>query len=214
VTPAPDAALPRVPRLREIVTRVIADWHACEPEPATWEEAEAQLPGPGHPEWERLTWRLQLVNTFQWHQEDRSRAHDAGDRVLASVKRTIDASNRRRVQTIDALDVHLHDLATAGTPPRPDAVLHSETPGSIIDRLTVLGLKRHHVAEALADLAESDRPAMQARLDTLVEQFDDLAGCLARLLDDIAAGRVRLKRYRQVKVYRDPDTGSLRADVS
>ena len=214
--PAP-ARLPQVPRLRAIIDQVITAWHACDPEPATWEAAGAALPGPegsAVAEWERLAWRLQLVNTFQWHQEDRSRAHGAGDHVLAEVKRVIDASNRRRVQTIDALDVHLHQVAAAGAPTRDDAELHSETPGSIIDRLTVLALKRYHVAEALATVTPADRPAMQARLDTVREQFDDLAGCLERLLARIAAGDVRLKLYRQVKVYVDPETGRLRADVS
>ncbi len=214
--PAP-APLPQAPRLRAIIDQVITTWHAADPEPATWEAAEAALPGPEGPrfaEWERLAWRLQLVNTFQWHQEDRSRAHGAGDQVLAEVKRVIDASNRRRVQTIDALDVHLYEVAAAAAPTRDDAELHSETPGSIIDRLTVLALKRYHVAEALATVADADRPAMQARLETVVEQFDDLAGCLDRLLARIAAGEVRLKLYRQVKVYVDPQTGRLRADVS
>ena len=46
---------------------------------------EVLLAGPEAPVWEQLAWRLQLVNTFQWHEEDRSRAHGAGDRVLAAV---------------------------------------------------------------------------------------------------------------------------------
>jgi hypothetical protein len=210
----PDTVLPAVPRLRAIIDEVVGLWHAHEADLADWPAAERTLPAPAEPRWEHLAWRLQLINTFQWHEEDRSRAHGAGDAVLAAVKRSIDASNRRRVQTIDALDVHLHEATTATITPAADAVLNSETPGSIIDRLTVLALKRYHVAEALAAAEGDDRPAMQARLDTIVEQFDDLAGCLERLLADLRAGRVRLKLYRQVKVYRDPATGQLRADVS
>ena len=206
--------LPDPDRLRAIITDVIDAWHAHEADLADWEAAERLLAGPEDPEWERLAWRLQLINTFQWHEEDRSRAHGAGDAVLAAVKRSIDASNRRRVQTIDALDVHLVHAATEAGVNAPGGVLHSETPGSIIDRLGVLGLKRYHVAEAVAACDPADRPAMQARLDTLEEQVSDLMDCLERLLADILAGRVRLKLYRQVKVYRDPATGRLRADVS
>lgn len=203
-----------LPRLHAIIDEVVAAWHAREAEVADWDAAESLLEGPEKPEWERLAWRLQLVNTFQWHEEDRSRAHGAGDAVLAAVKRSIDASNRRRVQTIDALDVHLVAAATAAGVNAPDGALHSETPGSIVDRLTVLALKRYHVAEALGACDPADRPAMQARLATLEEQFTDLSSCLAALLADILAGRARLKLYRQVKVYRDPATGRLRADVS
>jgi len=205
---------PELPRLQEIIARVIDAWHARERTLVDWEAAERALPGPAEPEWERLVWRLQLINTFQWHEEDRSRAHDAGDAVLAAVTRSIDASNRRRVVTIDQLDVHLVDAATVMGVTAPDAPLHSESPGSIIDRLTVLALKRYHVAEALAAGDPGDRPAMKARLDTLDEQSADLAGCLERLFAEVRAGRVRLKLYRQVKVYRDPATGRLRADVS
>jgi len=214
----PPARLPEVPRLRAIIDEVLAAWHAREAELTSWEAAARLLAAPAGPdaaEWERLAWQLQLINTYQWHQEDLSRAHGAGDAVLAAVKRAIDASNRRRVQTIDALDVHLCEQAASAALAAPDAALHSETPGSIIDRLTVLALKRYHVAEALADAEPGgDRGAMQARLDTVTEQFDDLAGCLERLLADILAGRVQLKLYRQVKVYRDPRTGALKADVS
>jgi len=207
-------SLPQLPRLQEIIDRVIDAWHARERTLVDWETTERVLAGPTEPEWERLAWRLQLINAFQWHEEDRSRVHDANDAVLAAVKRSIDASNARRVQTIDALDVHLVDAAAMDAVPAPDALLHSETPGSIIDRLTVLALKRYHVAEALAAGDPADRPAMQARLATLDEQYADLASCLDRLFSDVRSGRVRLKLYRQVKVYRDPVSGRLRADVS
>lgn len=214
-------SLPDLARLRAIIDEVIAAWHEHEPAIVDWPAAETLVACPLAADtagWAPLVWRLQLVNTFQWHEEDRSRAHDAGDAVLAAVKRSIDASNRRRVQTIDALDAHLVAAASVLDVARPDAQLHSETPGSIIDRLTVLALKRFHLAEALeaaraADDAGTAR-AMQRRLATVSEQFGDLAGCLERLLADVTTGRVRLKLYRQVKVYRDAETGTLRSDVS
>lgn len=207
-------SLPSLPRLRDLIATVIQTWHDQEDRCTDWDTTDGLITGPATPEWERLAWRLQLINTFQWHEEDKSRAHGVGDETLGAVKRSIDASNRRRVQTIDELDVHLVTVATeAGVNPL-DGALHSETPGSIIDRLTILALKRYHVAAALAECEAADQPAMQARLDTMEEQFEDLAGCLDRLLGEILAGRVRLKLYRQVKVYRDPETGKLRADVS
>jgi hypothetical protein len=206
--------LPTLPRLHAIIAEVIATWHAREPELADWETAERLIAGPGTPEWERLAWRLQLVNTFQWHEEDRSRDHAADDTVLAAVKRSIDASNRRRVQTVDLLDDMIHDGLVRSGAVEPAAPLNSESPGSIIDRLTVLALKVHHVAEARDALpAGPERQAMQVRLDGLVEQRDDLGGCLDALLAGIRGGRVGLKLYRQVKVYRQADTGTLKADL-
>jgi hypothetical protein len=40
----------------------------------------------------------------------------------------------------------------------------------------------------------------------LEEQRHDLAGALQALLDDLVAGRKRLKVYRQFKMYNDPES--------
>ncbi len=198
-----------------ILGEVIGRWHEHEDRIGDWAAAVATLPC-RHPEgWAMTVETLQLINTFQWHEEDRSRDHAADDRILASVKRSIDASNRRRVQTVDKLDdlvfTGLNELGAL----RPDAPLHSESPGSIIDRLTVLALKVYHVREAMTELepGSAEAAAMQPRLDTLTEQSADLGACLDTLLADIRGGRHGLKLYRQVKVYRDPQTGKLLADL-
>jgi len=198
-----------------ILTDVIERWHEEEDGVTDWDSALAAIP-PGRPEgWARTVERLQLINAYQWHEEDKSRDHGADDAVLAEVKRSIDASNRRRVQTIDALDDLIYTgLKDAGLL-RDGVPLNSESPASIIDRLTVLALKIYHVDEALqAFRAGGEDPGrMQERLDTLTEQSRDLGGCLERLLAGIKAGETGLKLYRQVKVYRQPGTGKLVADL-
>ena len=215
--PDPDALVPAGwADVAPVLADVVARWHAAETAGpvADWEAALAAVPPRLPAGWPATVERLQLINTFQWHEEDKSRDHGATDAVQAAVKRSIDASNRRRVQTVDRLD----GMIVAGLAQRPgfapEAPLNSESPGSIIDRLSVLALKIHHVAEARDALAPgADRDAMQARLDGLVGQRDDLGGCLDALLADIRAGRKGLKLYRQVKVYRQPGTGELKADL-
>ncbi len=135
--------------------------------------------------------------------------------VLGAIKRSIDASNRRRVQTVDRLDDQIYTGLREADSLKADAPLHSESPGSIIDRLTVLALKTYHVSEAHDALAagSADAVAMQGRLDTLTEQYADLGVCLDRLLVGISAGETGLKLYRQVKLYKDPETGQMRADL-
>lgn len=212
--------LPTLSRLCAISEQVIAAWHTHEPQLVDWPTTERLLDeiiaadpsGPRAPIWERLTRRLQLINAYQWHEEDRSRLCGADDSALGAVKRSIDASNRRRVQTIDALDTHLVEVIARAGVTSDQALLHSETPGSIIDRLTVLALKRYHLAEA-AGVPAGTAAAMQARHAMVAEQFEDLAGCLVRLFAEISSGKVRLKLYRQVKIYRDETTGGLRDDL-
>lgn len=196
-----------------VLEEVIERWHAADPAPAGWPEAMSALP-PREPEgWARLVEQLQLINTFQWHEEDRSRAHGAGDAVLGAVKRSIDDSNRRRVQSVDRLDAVIHAGYSALGVIEPGAPLNSESPGSIIDRLSVLALKAWHAAEAVVEAAPNERRAMQDRLAMIREQQRDLGGCLDDLLLGIRQGRVGLKLYRQIKLYRDAETGRLVADL-
>jgi len=206
-----------VPRAWADVAPVLVDvidrWHAAEDGISGWKSAQDLLPPTGAAGWAAQVELLQLINTFQWHEEDRSRDHGADDTVLAEVKRSIDASNRRRVQAVDKLDDMIHAGLAAGGVSDPAAPLNSESPGSIIDRLTVLALKIHHVAEARDGLDGDEAAVMERRLVGLVEQRDDLGGCLDALLAGIRAGRVGLKLYRQVKVYRETATGALKADL-
>ncbi|HPF36475.1 MAG TPA: DUF4254 domain-containing protein [Candidatus Krumholzibacteria bacterium] len=208
------ADLPHASALLPLLWRVIDRWHAREATIGSWEDALAQV-RPENRDWAGFSELLQLINTFQWHEEDKSRVHDAGDEVLASVKRIIDASNARRVKTIEVLDAVIWKILQAGGLPVADAPLNSESPGSIIDRITILALKLYHIREELSTAggtsAEED---LHARMESISEQMDDLALCLDQLLTDIVAGRRRIKLYRQVKVYKDPATGRYRSGLA
>ena len=198
-----------------IVHQVIATWHRLEAGVDDWESCLATIALDEAEGWARTTEKLQLINTFQWHEEDKSREHGAGDNVLGAIKRSIDASNRRRVQTVDRLDDLIYTGLKESGSLNDGATLNSESPASIIDRLSVLALKAYHVNEAHEALTSGsqDALAMQGRLDTLTEQYADLGACLDRLLAGIRAGDVGLKLYRQVKIYKDPETGQMRADL-
>ncbi len=210
---APRPDFPRAELLVPVLWEIVARWHDHSGEIADWDEAVAAFP-PRHEAWAGLAERIQLINTFQWHEEDRSRAHGAGDRILAAVKRSIDASNSRRVKSVEIFDAHIdRSLADVGLA-NPDAPLHSESAGSIVDRLSVLLLKMWHTEEGMSEAQDRDaREGLAGRLNGLREQVEDLAGCLDRLFDDVAAGRTRIKLYRQVKVYRDPETGRYLSDL-
>jgi hypothetical protein len=84
--------------------------------------------------------------------------------------------------------------------------LHSESPGLVIDRLSILALKIYHTRE---EAERSDAPAGHAernreRLGILEEQRADLAACLDALWREALSGTRRFKLYRQLKMYNDP----------
>lgn len=213
------AALPDSSRAMQMIFwEVIERWHRHEEQIHDWDEACAQLPPRQSQGWAALVEHLQLINTFQWHEEDRSREAGSDDTILAAVKRSIDASNGRRVQTVDALDTLIHQALEADGLLNTSAPLHSESVASIVDRLTVLALKNYHLKEALAaarqrpdtvvtsptsPAADPELASLYEGLRTVSEQHVDLGECLDRLLDDVRAGRTRLKLYHQVKFYRD-----------
>lgn len=146
-------------------------------------------------------------NFLLWHEEDIARSPDASDSQMAQVKRAIDRYNQQRNDCIERVDLFLMDcLAQGGVAPAADARLNTETPGSAIDRLSILALRIYHLKEQIdrADATAEHRQKAADRLAICQTQRADLAGALAELVADIAAGRKRLKVYRQLKMYNDP----------
>ena len=155
----------------------------------------------------RLVCRQHEQNYRLWHQEDIARSPDVGDAEIATVKRAIDKLNQQRNDLIEQLDDGLlAELAVAKVQPQAEARQNTETPGSVIDRLSILALRLYHMREqaARSDASEEHRIKVLGRLEILCEQHRDLANGLQELLGDLFAGRKRLKLYRQFKMYNDP----------
>jgi len=146
-----------------------------------------------------------LANFELWHIEDQTRAPRASDRQIAELKRAIDRTNQRRNDLMERCDsMLLEALSTEGLP-SPGAELHSESPGLMLDRLSILALKIFHTRE------ETERPNApdghaernRERLTLLEMQRSELAECLDRLWHQVIAGERRFKLYRQLKMYND-----------
>jgi cell division protein FtsB len=151
---------------------------------------------------------LQHQQNFRlWHQEDIARSPDVSEADLATVKRAIDKLNQQRNDLIERLDDCLVEaLSAAAVQPAAESPLNTETPGSVIDRLSILALRLYHMEEQACrvDATDSHVAKAKARLEILHEQHHDLSRSLRQLLDDVFAGRKRLKVYRQFKMYNDP----------
>ena len=150
--------------------------------------------------------RQHLANCELWHIEDEARRPGATDGELADVKRRVDRTNQQRNDLAEALDRSLLQWLEARNLPAADAPLHSESPGLIIDRLSILSLKIFHTRE---EAERGDAPAGHAernrgRLAILEEQRADLEGCLDGLWRQTLDGTRRFKLYRQLKMYNDP----------
>ncbi len=171
---------------------------------ALWHTAEIANPYTG---FLQVVCQQHMFNYQLWHEEDIARSPDVTEARIAEVKRAIDRFNQQRNDGIEQLDAFLlRELAEKKITPQAGARQNTETPGSAIDRLSIVSLRRYHMQEQAdrADATDEHRAKARSRLDILAEQHRDLSTALAELLDDIFAGRKRLKVYFQFKMYNDP----------
>jgi hypothetical protein len=150
--------------------------------------------------------RQHRANFDLWHIEDEARAPGASDAELAEVKRRVDSTNQRRNDLAEELDRALIAWLGERNLPNCDAPLNSESPGLMIDRLSILALKIWHTREEAerSGAAAGHTERNRERLAILQEQRADLAHCLDRLWGETLAGTRRFKLYRQLKMYNDP----------
>lgn len=154
-----------------------------------------------------LVFRQHRFNFLLWHEEDIARSPDVGDARVAQVKRAIDRYNQQRNDGIEKIDDAIAEyLAQRSIEPRPDARLNTETPGSSIDRLSILSLRIYHLEEQLerSEVSSEHLESVERKLDVCRLQQHDLAQSLSELLEDILAGQKRHRTYRQFKMYNDP----------
>lgn len=152
---------------------------------------------------EAILWEKSWVDTVQWHLEDLIRPDDVDPVYALKLKRRIDRSNQHRTDLVERIDDHymmlFKDVALL-----PDAVLNTETPAWAVDRLSILALKIYHFSIEANRGDSEHRAKCQTKLDTLLTQREDLSSAIDQLLADLAAGRKRMKLYRQMKMYNDP----------
>jgi len=188
----------------ELQDRQTRAWHR----PPLLSEAEAAASGNGAAsgDWLLAVARQHRANFDLWHIEDEARAPGVTDAELAAVKHRIDRTNQLRNDLAEELDcILLARLESQGLP-NPGAPLNSESPGLIVDRLSILALKIYHTRE---EAERTDAPPGHAarnreRLAILENQRTDLAGCLDGLWRETLAGKRQFKLYRQLKMYNDP----------
>lgn len=153
-----------------------------------------------------LVCQQHIYNFELWHQEDIARSPDVGVEQIAQVKRRIDKFNQQRNDAIEKLDDAITEmLREARITPKQGARQNTETPGSAIDRLSIMSLRLYHYEEQIersdVDVAHLDR--VGSRIQLCQDQQRDLAQGLRELLVDIWAGDKRHKTYRQLKMYND-----------
>lgn len=171
---------------------------------AAWHHTPVENP---YSDYLGLVCQQHQFNYQLWHQEDIARSPDVSDEQIANVKRAIDKLNQLRNDWIERIDDWItRYLENKQISPIENAPQNSETPGSIVDRLSILALRLYHLEEQLerTDIDASHVEKVTHRLAVCRLQQKELAQCLAELLDAIESRAKRHRTYRQFKMYNDP----------
>jgi hypothetical protein len=152
----------------------------------------------------RLIEENHAFNYQLWHAEDRARRDDKGFEFVYHAKREIDHCNQQRNNRMEAIDAWLVEQLQPALP--SVCKVNSETPGMMIDRLSILALKIYHMALQVnrSDVDETHRQTCTRKLKTLEEQRQQLTICLDNLLHDIQDKVRTFRVYHQFKMYNDP----------
>ena len=188
----------------EIFNRAIRDYHVND-------DIDAPIQNPF--EEGSIENRLYLkcwIDTVQWHFEDIIRDPNIDPVAALALKRRIDKSNQDRTDLVEQIDSYFRTLYKE-VHVLDNARLNTERPAWAIDRLSILALKIYHMKEET--LREDATPGhvakCKAKLQILLEQQQDLSTAIDQLLEDIAAGKIYMKVYRQMKMYNDVDTNPV-----
>ena len=153
---------------------------------------------------EQILYDKNWIDTVQWHLEDIIRDENIDPVKALEIKRRIDASNQKRTDLVEFIDSWFLNKYK-NTTPNADAKINTETPAWAVDRLSILALKVYHMdLEAnRASASNEHREKCQIKLNTLLEQKKDLSTAIDQLLNDIENGLVKIKTYKQMKMYND-----------
>ncbi len=160
-----------------------------------------------HPMPLKLVSDQHAFNFQLWHEEDIARSPTATDQEIAQVKRKIDRFNQQRNDAIEQLDLWIASwLQDHKICPLENAPQNSETPGSVVDRLSIIALRIFHLQEQCerTDASGEHIASVGQKLAICREQQHDLKNALHHLLTDLCNGAKRHKIYRQFKMYNDP----------
>ena len=181
-----------------IFNKAIQDYHLID-------QVDAQLINPYLADTiEALLYQKCWVDTVQWHLEDLVRDPSIDPVEGLKLKRRIDHSNQLRTDLVEQIDDFL--LTQFGAVQFGiDARVNTESPAWAIDRLSILALKIYHMESEVnrKEATPAHQQRCAAKLSVLVEQQQDLSLSIDQLIESIKSGLVRMKVYRQMKMYND-----------
>ena len=168
------------------------------PDPTFWLNPKNIINPPQNPDMQlsKLCFGNLTCNLCQWVLEDKARDINSDTKTIAVIKKNIDISNQHRNDFIEHINSHLINKYFPKL--NENSPLFSETPGSILDRLHILCLKKNRYEHMAKDLKECT-----TRTQIIKQQMKDLKNALNYLNDSVYKGKMHFRLYYQFKTYND-----------
>jgi hypothetical protein len=160
---------------------------------------------PNKSEFLNLVLQNHAFNFQLWQEEDKARREDKGFEFVYNAKRQIDHFNQQRNNHMELMDQWLYQQVKLTAVAAVDCPVHSETPGMMIDRLSILSLKQFHMGlqTTRQNVDEPHRLSCLDKLQLIERQRNQLLICLREFFDDCLSGKRTFKLYLQLKMYND-----------
>ena len=124
------------------------------------------------------------IDTVQWHLEDIIRKPDLSPKVGLEIKKRIDVSNQNRTDIVESIDDYYYNFFK--NIKTQNNRINTESPGWVVDRMSILCLKIYHMREQIfrENIDDNHLENCNKKLMVLNTQQKDLSNSFDELLDD------------------------------
>jgi hypothetical protein len=151
---------------------------------------------------QKLIYRLIKTNKTLWDLEDSARLFELGDSHVAEAKKDIDIYNQQRndlIREIDALLYERFNVSRAGK-----ESFYSESPGMIIDRLSIIFIKLSVVRRLIPLIEKADLKSEYLEKEKLLlSQIENIGNFLDLYIERLIKKEVFFEIQQAVKIYND-----------
>jgi hypothetical protein len=142
------------------------------------------------------------MNRKLWNLEDSARTAELGSEHVAKAKQEIDKNNQIRNDLISEMDAEI--TKQMGISSGPQEQFYSESPGMIIDRLSILFIKLSVIRGLLLVIKEKDlREEYKEKEEIILNQIDHIGNFLNSYFTKLAHKEVFFEIMQPVKIYND-----------
>jgi hypothetical protein len=148
--------------------------------------------------------QIHFGNYYQWIREAKVRIENQSIEIISKVKKEIDFSNERRNELIGNYDhLCLQHLKIIEKEEFSDYFLNSETPGQMVDRLSILLLKIFFMKKCATSSEVNNDIKCKAteNIIALEKQFNYLSICYDKFVNNLISCDAYMCPYKQIKLY-------------